>query len=81
MFRTMKERVWFGYGTEGNLHFRFRHAQVCMAGKSLAHCTIAEFAVITFTLTFMHLADALIQSDLQCIQIIHFLSVCVFPRI
>ncbi len=32
----------------------------------------------TFTFTFMHLADAFIQSDLQCIQAIHFfLSVCV----
>ncbi len=30
------------------------------------------------TLTFMHLADALIQSDLQCIQVIHFLSVCMY---
>ncbi len=29
--------------------------------------------------TFMHLADAFIQSDLQCIQVIHLLSVCVFP--
>ncbi len=28
---------------------------------------------------FMHLADAFIQNDLQCIQVIHFLSVCVFP--
>ncbi len=27
----------------------------------------------------LHLADAFIQSDLQCIQAIHFLSVCVFP--
>ncbi len=27
----------------------------------------------------MHLADAFIQSDLQFIQIIIFLSVCVFP--
>ncbi len=27
------------------------------------------------TFTFMHLADAFIQSDLQCIQVIHFLSV------
>ncbi len=34
-----------------------------------------------FTFTFMHLADAFIQSDLQCIQaiIIVVLSVCVFP--
>ncbi len=28
---------------------------------------------------FMHLADAFIQNDLQCIQVIHVLSVCVFP--
>ncbi len=27
----------------------------------------------------MHLADAFIQSDLQYIQVIHVLSVCVFP--
>ncbi len=27
----------------------------------------------------MHLAEAFIQSDLQYIQTIHFLSVCVFP--
>ncbi len=35
--------------------------------------------VITFTFTFTHLADAFIQSDLQCIQVIHVLSLCVFP--
>ncbi len=29
--------------------------------------------------TRMHLADAFIQSDLQCIQVIHLLSVYVFP--
>ncbi len=29
--------------------------------------------------TCMHLADTFIQSDLQCIQVIHLLSVCVFP--
>ncbi len=27
----------------------------------------------------MHLADAFIQNDLHCIQVIHFLSVYVFP--
>ncbi len=32
-----------------------------------------------FTFMFMHLADAFIQSDLQCIQAIHFLSVYVVP--
>ncbi len=35
---------------------------------------------IFFFYIFMHLADAFIQSDLQCIQAIHFLSVRVFPR-
>ncbi len=34
--------------------------------------------ICTGLFTFMHLADAYIQSDLQCIQAIHFLSVCVF---
>ncbi len=34
---------------------------------------------IYFSIKFMHLADTFIQSDLQCIQVIHFLSVCVFP--
>ncbi len=33
----------------------------------------------SFTFTFMHLADAFIQSDLQCIQAIHVLSLYVFP--
>ncbi len=32
------------------------------------------------TFTFMHLADAFIQSDLQCIQAIHFLWVWVWIR-
>ncbi len=31
------------------------------------------------TFKFMHLADTFIQSDLQYIQVIHFLSLCVFP--
>ncbi len=30
-----------------------------------------------FIIIYMHLADAFIQNDLQCIQVIHFLSVCV----
>ncbi len=30
-------------------------------------------------ITFIHLADVFIQSDLQCIQVIHLLSVYVFP--
>ncbi len=48
-------------------------------------CTINLAFVRTYNLrmksifTFMHLADAFIQSDLQCIPALHFLSVCVFP--
>ncbi len=32
-----------------------------------------------FRFTFMHVVDTFIQSDLQCIQVIHVLSVHVFP--
>ncbi len=32
-----------------------------------------------FYITFMHLADAFIQSDLECIQAIHFYYQYVFP--
>ncbi len=59
--------------------------------KTLSSTTVAKtdiyyiiYIAITwinciFTFTFMHLADAFIQSDLQCIQAVHVLSVCVFP--
>ncbi len=43
--------------------------------KGIAHPKIKIASLITFT----HLADAFIQSDLQCIQVIHVLSACVFP--
>ncbi len=37
-----------------------------------------EILTWMFTFPFMHLADAFIQSDLQCIQAIHlFVSMCV----
>ncbi len=41
---------------------------------------IARTFLITFTFTFMHLADAFIQSDLHCIQVtvLHLISSC-FP--
>ncbi len=38
--------------------------------------TTSERSASTF-FTFMHLADAFIQSDLQCIQAIHFYHMCV----
>ncbi len=34
---------------------------------------------VSLIFTFMHLADTFIQSDLQCIQHIHLISVCAFP--
>ncbi len=40
---------------------------------------ISNEGTAAHTFTFMHLADAFIQSDLQYIQVIHILSVCVFP--
>ncbi len=49
----------------------------------MVHMTCMNFSkyfkAIFFFFTFTHLADAFIQSDLQCIQVIHVLSVCVFP--
>ncbi len=38
------------------------------------HFLIQLKQVYMFTFTFMHLADAFIQSDLQCIQAIHFFN-------
>ncbi len=42
---------------------------------------LLEFDILTFTFTFMHLADAFIQSDLHCIQVTVFyiLSALAFP--
>ncbi len=41
--------------------------------------SVHPYYLFIFTFTFMHLADAFIQSDLQYIQAIHFLvSTCVF---
>ncbi len=39
---------------------------------------ITKASALVFV-TFMHLADTFIQSDLQCIQVIYVLSVCVLP--
>ncbi len=41
-------------------------------------CILCPLPFSLYTFTFMHLADAFIQSDLQCIQAIHvFISMCV----
>ncbi len=52
---------------------------VTFYGAHSTHALLGHRFAIIFGITFMCLADALIQSDLQCIQVIHFLSVCVFP--
>ncbi len=46
----------------------------CLTTETVKY--INENSFIAFA--FMHLADAFIQSDLQCIQAMHFLSVCVY---
>ncbi len=42
---------------------------------SITYVVLYNFLI--FLIIFMHLADAFIQSDLQCIQVIRVLSVCV----
>ncbi len=37
------------------------------------------YMVLNYLSLHLHLADAFIQSDLQCIQVIHLYAVCVFP--
>ncbi len=60
--------AWFGNSTAGNR-------------KALQRVVRTARHIVTFTFTFMHLADAFIQSDLHCIQVtvfLHFISSC-FP--
>ncbi len=47
--------------------------------KRIGQSNILTFWISKDKSTFMHLADTFIQSDLQGIQAIHVLSVCVFP--
>ncbi len=47
--------------------------------KKTDFCNNKAWFVFNHPFTFMHLADAFIQSDLQYIQVIHLLSVWVFP--
>ncbi len=55
------------------------HGRVPRPKPLLSKKNIKAHLSFTFTFTFMNLADAFIQSDLQCIQAIHVLSLCVFP--
>ncbi len=55
----------------GNVFRRMSSGSIGFAEKALVIIKLKN--CIAFT--FMHLADAFIQSDLQCIQVIHFLPV------
>ncbi len=47
--------------------------------QAIEQVYLIKWPVSVFIFTFMHLADAFIQSDLLCIQAINFLSLYVFP--
>ncbi len=59
-----------------------KHAPVgyimCVAISDVKSSHLYLYSAFTFTFTFMHLADAFIQSDLQCIQVIHLYCQYVF---
>ncbi len=52
---------WFFYGIAWIIFLFFKSVQ----------CWLFPIHYYLFTFTIMHLADAFIQSDLQCIQAIH----------
>ncbi len=54
---------WYEAQVSLTVAFRF----ICIFWSLVSHFPLDN----TFTFTFMHLADAFIQSDLQCIQAIH----------
>ncbi len=59
--------------SELSILLHLRSTEVCLYSENVPltdHCNIT---------LHLHLADAFIQSDSQCIQVIHLLSVCVFP--
>ncbi len=49
----------------------------CTCCGHMSMTSLFPLSHLSFTFTFMHLADAFIQSNLQCIQAIHFLIICV----
>ncbi len=65
-----------------NTHLFPRHLkslQNCWAEVESENCGLKFTESRAQYITFMHLADAFIQRDLQCIQATHFVSVCVLP--
>ncbi len=63
-----------GYVLMGRVSVTISYSFHCLTTETVKYTN--ENSFIAFA--FMHLADAFIQSDLQCIQAMHFLSVCVF---
>ncbi len=63
-----------GYVLMGCVSVPISYSSRCLTTETVKYTN--ENSFIAFAL--MHLADAFIQSDLQCIQAMHFLSVCVF---
>ncbi len=51
---------------------------LCILSCVVLHIIALSIERTWLTFTFMHLADAFIQSDLQCIQAIHLYCLCVF---
>ncbi len=68
---------WKGAGyvvLMGRVSVTISYSFRCLTTETLKYTN--ENSFIAFA--FMHLADAFIQSDLQCIQAMPFLSVCVY---
>ncbi len=53
-------------------------AQIGAEESNVTTGRLPVFTHVRHSFTFMYLADAFIQSDLQYMQVIYFLSVCVF---
>ncbi len=70
---------WLAWGTKNLCTWKYRMYFLELFSPTLArnrneviNTSITSISsIFTFTFTFMHLADAFIQSDLQCIQVIH----------
>ncbi len=82
-----QECIFFGlFGKDCSSRSRRRRSAAKLQhreqlGKSLLLLHNKSFKSLVcyiYIYAFMHLADAFIQSDLQYIQVIHILSVCVF---
>ncbi len=62
--------------THTHTHTHTLHTHILVKKKAFPPFTFLS-GLPPLTFTFMHLADAFIESDLQCIQAIHFFSICV----